>query len=301
MHSPSKMKNKLGLFLLLFLCSCAAPKTIDQKIGQVWHDEGVVFKAMNFGPSTRYLIMDNSDIEYVWKYNANGIIYRKSRYMNKEEIVDELISEGVSIETLDFKPIQNQLIKKFLKMYTINDAFGVKAKDMMVYGQLRGENWRVTWEKRDYENSLVDSVFNKEIMEDTILVHITLKDSLLHFDNWRFEKDSYDNLPLRLSQELITRTEDIENENGELIGMKSLTSWRQGKVYIKELTQVLGEPSLIIGSEIPSTYYFWEWKNGLIMISLDTLLLKNQDGYKTAAQYVFISGLVENDEFILAP
>ncbi len=85
------MISKLGLFFLFYLCSCAAPKTNDQKIGEVWNGEGVVFKAMDFGPSTRYQIQDNDDVEYVWKNNTNGIIYRKSRYMNRENILKECV------------------------------------------------------------------------------------------------------------------------------------------------------------------------------------------------------------------
>jgi hypothetical protein len=253
------------------------------------------------GYATRYF-MNNEEREYFWKDNSTQIVYRKSRYIKKNELISVLENESVSVENINFEQIQNPLVKAYLlKLFGIENAFVQRSGDKIIYGTYKsGSNWRVTWEIEGYENTMIDSLSKPTTKFDSTLAHISIEDSLLTIDGWQFEKDKYEQMPEPFKPSLFD-PRIIEQNDGSVIALKENISFQQGISFISDLKKILGDPTFQLVHFVGPSQYFWAWKDGIVIITLSPPFSLNEINSNSTSQIALFSGKNESKEFILQP
>lgn len=295
------LSSSFILLVLFSFMSCSERVAPNARLGEVWNMQTEVHDSTDLGYATKYLLT-KEDFGYVWKNNSNQIIYRKSRFISKEDIEKELNKESIPLERFNPEKIQDRHIDDFLShLFGIQNTFYHKSKNTIIFGESQGNNlWRVTWEIEGYENKLLDSISQATTKLNPSLVHLSVKDSLLTIDGWQFEKDRYEQIPITIQPSLFDKGL-IEQKDGSVIGLKSNISWAQGISLISDLNKNLGEPTLQLNTLFGFNHYFWTWKDGVIMINLlrpTSIADLNTNAF---SRLVLFSGMNESNEFILTP
>lgn len=291
---------KLLILLVLWCLSCNPPKSTTPRVGEISNVKSTEFKSYDMGYATRY-VNPNKYLEFIWKDNSSNIVYRKSRYVNENEIASVLQDEGVTMDQFKIKPIQNKLILEYLRSFDSKNAFSYKTKNIKVYGELQGDNpWRVTWEIDGHERSILDSLFENKMNNDTSIFHFSLRDSLLTLDNWQFEKDNVSKLPLAIKPLFIDQRQIRQNENGTVLALRTKITWGQAITLISELNSVLGPSTLELGSNVQTNTYFWSWNDCMITINLMLPISDNLHplDYANSCELILFSGSNENLNFL---
>jgi hypothetical protein len=237
--------------------------------------------------------IDNSKFEYRWKDNRNGLVYRQECKTGANSVLADLQKSGLSLTSFELVQLSNPYTQKYFEYFNLQEFCTIRIADTLISGVKGKEVWTFNWEISDYENRIVDSLFSASnvIVNDTI----TLKflNNELMIDNWTLGKDNFETFPQNLKSTWLQDSDHISEMNGTVHSFRTTLSWGGARQIQRQLEKQLGPAKVVVNTRIFSSFYIWEWNDGIILLKLD-----KDDFNKPKGKILIHSGKIDKDEFL---